>query len=102
MKNAIWFICLTATIILSQGCDKEDNMDLPVDPLVLEYSFDDSSENWKAGFADYPEGDEDFYDLDFVHSMIPQTLDVAKEALMLTRNSHSDDLYMYMYIRNEK
>ena len=101
MKNAIWFICLTATIILSQGCDKEDNMDLPIDPLVVEYSFDDSSENWKAGFADYPEGEEDFYELDFGHSMLPQPLDGTNGALMITGNNHSDDLFMFIYKRVE-
>lgn len=95
------YTCLIAIVFLSLGCDKDENMELPVDPLEVEFTFDSNGENWKGGFADYPEGEEDFYELDFEHSTLPAPLDSTNGALMITGNNHSDDLFMFIYRRVE-
>ncbi len=88
------------TLFLTMGCEKEET-NLPVDPLEVEYTFDENRENWQAGFADYPEGEEEFYELGSAHSMLPAPLDSTNGSLMITGNNHSDDLFMFIYRRVE-
>ena len=57
------------------------------------FSFERGPAGFEAVFADYPPGQEAFYELDFAHETLPAPLD-ARGGLRLSGNNHSDDLAM--------
>lgn len=82
-------LLITALLI---GCSDDDE----VQPLSLIYEFTNGTEGWEAGFADYPVGDDDFYELSFEHATLPAPLDMNDGVLKISGNNHSDDLFMYV------
>ncbi|MFD2833375.1 hypothetical protein [Gramella sp. AN32] len=64
--------------------------------MELIYNFDVDAEGWTGGFADYPIGEEDFYELEFAYSSLPSPLDETDGAIILSGNNHSDDLFMFI------
>jgi hypothetical protein len=60
------------------------------------FSFEQGLEGWVGDFADYPVGEEDFYELNFGHSALPDPLDASRGALKISGNNHSDDLFMFV------
>src|SRR5690606_33590517 len=97
MKAIMNFAWIVIFFLVFSGCDKDEDNNLPENPIILEFNFDEGAENWLADFADYPEGEEDFYELDFGHATLPIPLDTTQGALMITGNNHSDDLFMFIY-----
>ena len=97
MKVIINFFWLSTLIMVGMACDKDDENNLPENPITLEFDFDEGPENWMSDFADYPEGEEDFYELESGHATLPSPLDTTKGSLMITGNNHSDDLFMFIY-----
>lgn len=89
MKN----IVAVALLIAFFSC-KDKNLDQP--PL-MEYSYDfaTGTDGWTGDFADYPVGEEEFYELVFEHDTLPHPLDQSQFALKLSGNNHSDDLFMF-------
>ena len=75
-----------------------DNDDIKADPntKMVHIDFNESITGWKAGFADYPAGEEDFYELDFGHANLPAALDTNRKGFKVTGNNHSDDLFMFI------
>ena len=75
-----------------------DNEDIKIDPntKMLQIDFNESITGWKAGFADYPAGEELFYELDFGHANLPAALDTNRKGFRVTGNNHSDDLFMFI------
>jgi hypothetical protein len=59
------------------------------------WNFDSDSEGWSGEFSDYPEGEEDFYELDFAQAALPAELGDGG-GLRLGGDNHSDDLFMYL------
>lgn len=60
------------------------------------FSFEEgSSGGWRAGFADYPAGDEDFFELSSGVERLPAPLD-GTVGLALNGSNRSDDLFMYI------
>lgn len=88
MNRTILFALL---ITLLSSCDKKIDL-----PLELSFEFDQGAEGWIPGFADYPAGEEDFYELASAISRLPDPLPAAYNAFMLEGNNHSDDLFMFM------
>ena len=84
------FACLLLLLLFS--CEKEQDS-----PQTLEFSFDfdQSTEGWSGDFADYPVGEEVFYELTFSHSVLPQPLNQDEKGLMLAGSNRSDDLFMF-------
>jgi hypothetical protein len=73
---------------------KNKNLDQP--PLVeFLWEFAAETQGWIGGFADYPVGGEEFYELVFEHDTLPEPLDQNQFALKLSGNNHSDDLFMF-------
>lgn len=101
MKRHVKYIWCLPLMILLMACDKEEDTNFPVDPLIVEYEFEENPENWLGGFSDYPAGEEEFYELDFDYQTLPAPLDTTKRALMISGNNHSDDLFMFIYRRVE-
>lgn len=77
------------------GCSKEDGTFIQ-DPRELIYDFSLDAEGWQGDFADYPEGEETFYQLDFGFSRLPSPLDTTQGSLKQTGSNHSDDLFMFV------
>lgn len=57
------------------------------------FSFERGTLGFEAVFADYPPGQETFYELDYAHEALPAPL-AARHGLRLSGNNHSDDLAM--------
>ena len=62
---------------------------------AFEFDFAQSDFGWVAGFADYPPGDEAFYELESGHRLLPAPLDGSRLGLFISGNNHSDDLFMF-------
>lgn len=91
LLNKCFLIVITA---IFSGCNNDDAV--AIDPLDFTYDFENDSEGWTGDFADYPEGEEEFYELQFEHSMLPEPLNTSSGAIKLSGNNHSDDLFMFI------
>ena len=85
-------VSLFFAMILLCSCSDDKN----VGPLIYTYDFMNGIQGWEGNFADYPVGDDEFYELAFEHSRLPVPLDENEGALKITGNNHSDDLFMYI------
>jgi hypothetical protein len=65
------------------------------DDANFKFEFSDSDHGWVVGFADYPEGEEDFYELSSERRQLPVPLD-SYNGIYVSGNNHSDDLFMYL------
>lgn len=64
-------------------------------PQTFSWDFStDDALGWQAGFADYPPGEEDFYQLNADVRSLPFNLG-GDQALFITGDNRSDDLFMY-------
>lgn len=70
--------------------------DLPAADAVYRYNFANGSLGWSADFADYPAGEEAFYELAYGFARLPERLASDRFALTLSGNNHSDDLCMFL------
>jgi hypothetical protein len=61
----------------------------------LDFDFSDGAQGWTAGFADYPPGNESFYELASGYRRLPTPLD-NRGGFYISGINHSDDLFMYM------
>lgn len=62
----------------------------------FEWDFQEDAQGWAGEFADYPSGEEEFYELWFSWEPLPHPLDSTQNALMITGSNRSDDLFMYV------
>ena len=53
------------------------------------------AQGWQAGFADYPVGEEEFYELESGIRDLPAELGTGK-GYYISGNNHSDDLFMFL------
>jgi hypothetical protein len=63
-------------------------------PIVFSWDFSEGTQGWQGGFADYPLGQEDFFNLDSGLRPLPSNLG-TEQALFITGDNRSDDLFMY-------
>ena len=61
---------------------------------ILTWDFSEGSLGWQGDFADYPPGEEEFYELDSGLLPLPENLG-DDTALFITGANRSDDLFMY-------
>lgn len=87
--NLYWLV-----FIALFGCNTDD--DSIVNGSKFEYSFNEDTEGWIGDFADYPVGEDDFYELEYTYSPLPEPLDQNDGSLKLSGNNHSDDLFMFV------
>lgn len=73
----------------------DKNLDQP-DPVEFYFDFAQGTNGWTSDFADYPVGEETFYELGFEHDTLPEPLDQNQMALKQSGNNHSDDLFMFI------
>ena len=63
--------------------------------IVYEFDLHHSYYDWQAGFADYPEGEENEYELESEWKKLPAPLNYLN-GINVVGNNHSDDLFMYI------
>jgi hypothetical protein len=61
----------------------------------LDFDFSNGAQGWTAGFADYPPGNESFYELASGYRGLPAPLN-TRSGFFISGNNHSDDLFMYI------
>lgn len=64
--------------------------------IHLRFSFASDAQGWIAGFADYPVGQEEFFELKSGIEPLPPDLKLTGNGFMLHGNNHSDDLFMFL------
>ncbi|MCG6186549.1 hypothetical protein [Maribellus maritimus] len=87
------FIAVIAASLLFLSCDEDENAPAPQE---FSYEFNSDTEGWTAGFADYPAGNDSFYEMLFEYATLPEPLDQTRGALKISGNNHSDDLFMFV------
>lgn len=55
-----------------------------------------ATDGWMAIFAEYPDGENEFYELNSGVKNLPEPLDQTKKSFMLSGNNHSDALQMWL------
>ena len=81
---------------LFSACGGGDDLPEPDrNTKMLYIDFNDSALGWNAGFADYPAGEEEFYELASGLETLPASLGENRKGFKLSGNNHSDDLYMF-------
>lgn len=86
------FLLIFFTFLFT-GCSTASEND---DPLIYTFTFSNDTEQWTGGFADYPVGEEDFFNLEFGRSSLPSPLDKSRHALRIAGDNRSDDLFMFI------
>lgn len=88
-----FFLIILMALFLA--CDNDDDV-ATTNPVEFSYNFISGAESWTGDFADYPEGEEDNFELRFEHTTLPEPLDQSQGALMLSGRNNSDDLFMFI------
>ncbi len=66
------------------------------DELLYRYDFANGSRGWQGDFADYPAGEEEFYQLGWGFARLPDYLAANRFAMTLKGHNYSDDLSMFL------
>lgn len=90
-KNLLSLLLLAFSMLFTACDDDNDNAAL----FEFNYDFATSANGWTGDFADYPVGQDTFYQLSFKHDTMPAPLDKIKKALRLHGSNRSDDLFMF-------
>lgn len=91
MKKIVLSI-VSAAILFS--CTKEETA---TPQLSFNDQFNISTTGWSADFADYPVGEETFYELSTkTDANLPAPLDTLKKGFRVSGNNHSSDLFMFI------
>ncbi len=80
---------LWVTALILSACRSDD-------PQTIRIDFRQGSQGWTAGFADYPLGQDEFYELEADYRPLEEPLDASQSGHYLSGNNHSDDLWMYV------
>jgi hypothetical protein len=59
------------------------------------FDFSRGAQGWEVAFADYPQGQEPFFELQSGHQSLPAPLGPDRSGLFISGNNHSDDLFMF-------
>lgn len=89
-----------AALLLSGACSpgrgsSRESVPPSSGEIDLEFTFPDDLQGWVAGFADYPVGQETFYQLTSGYLPLPLGLGVPADAPFISGDNHSDDLFMF-------
>lgn len=90
--NPLLRLCIPILILFTAGClhDERDK-----DAVAFVFDLDEGVQGWLAGFADYPEGEDEFYELTSEWTALPVPL-ASRNGIFISGNNHSDDLFMYI------
>jgi hypothetical protein len=77
------------------GCSSGDDF-LDGGERTFDFDFTEGTQGWQGGFADYPLGQEVFYELIFDYRPLLPDLDPNDNGLFVSGHNHSDDLFMFV------
>lgn len=80
---------------IDAGDDAATDASVPGE-VILAFDFTNGEQGWQAGFADYPEGQEEFNELDSGIMDLPPELGVNGTGFMIQGFNHPDDLFMFL------
>lgn len=89
-------ITTLTTLFILTGCGSDVIVNPDPNTKTLEIDFNQGINDWKSGFADYPVGQETFYELSASHTMLPSELGANRKGFRISGNNHSDDLFMFI------
>tara|TARA_B110000285_G_scaffold153779_1_gene171590 strand:+ start:1091 stop:1798 length:708 start_codon:yes stop_codon:yes gene_type:complete len=95
MRIKLLFFLSLITLLFSNCSDDENDTTNP-EFVELTFDFQNDTQSWEGDFADYPVGEEDFYELSYEFSYLPTPLNTNLGALKQSGNNHSDDLFMFI------
>ncbi len=107
MKQKLITMFLFFVVVLFSSCKKDDDQ---LQTLVFETDFNSIAtqksaviapenqvvDGWSVVFAEYPEGENVFYELASGLKYLPSPLDQSRKGFMLSGNNHSDALQMFL------
>lgn len=64
--------------------------------LHLIYDFNLGLQGWQTAHADYPAGEEEFYEVESGLRRLPSEVSPERQGLFISANNHSADMYMFM------
>ena len=85
-------------LVLLYGCNGDTTEPPPLDnKVIIEFQFDNDNDadGWEAAFADYPVGEEEFYELTARLEQLPSPLENIA-GFNVSGNNHSADLFMFI------
>jgi len=91
-RLSLVLVLTSFTLAAGSGCSTSP------DAMTFEFHFDFRSggeQGWTAGFADYPPGQEEFFELEAGYRSLPPPLNTSQNGLFSSGNNHSDDLFMF-------
>ncbi|VAW60536.1 hypothetical protein MNBD_GAMMA11-482 [hydrothermal vent metagenome] len=88
------FLLSSFLIACSNGGSGSDGVSSP-DTIQIDFKFDNDTDGWVAGFADYPVGEDISYELSSDFAQLPAPLQSLSGFSVSGRNS-SDDLFMFI------
>ena len=99
MNRNLYLILMLAFAVPFTSCNDEETIESKT--VVLETDFNkvitaNPTDGWSAEFAEYPDGENEFYELNSGLKNLPEPLDQSKKAFMLSGNNHSDALQMWL------
>ncbi len=89
-------IILAASLSACGGGKLSAGSPTPNNTKLINVDFNTQAEGWTAGFADYPAGEETFYELSSSFTNLPGALGQNRKGIKITGNNHSDDLFMFI------
>lgn len=90
--NALRHIAMTLALLLSASV----GLAQPPTERIYRFDFADGSRGWQGDFADYPAGEEEFYQLTWGFARLPDYLAANRFAMTLRGHNYSDDLSMFL------
>lgn len=99
MNRNLYLILMLAFVLPFASCNDEETIESKT--VVLETDFNkvttaNPTDGWSAVFAEYPDGANEFYELNSGIKNLPEPLDQTNKAFMLSGNNHSDALQMWL------
>lgn len=89
-----WKVTALLSVSLLFAC--EEDPILEDSKLIYSFDFKEDVQDWSVGYADFPVGEDEFYELHHEWTTLPFPLNPAKKSLMIEGNNHSDDLFMFI------
>jgi hypothetical protein len=89
-------VLLITPLLAACGAGMSPGTQTPVMDPRASYDFRDGAQGWEAGFADYPPGEEQSYELESGVRDLPPGAEPGGTGFYIAGNNHSDDLFMYL------
>lgn len=96
MNRNLYLLMLLTGMSFSFVSCKDEEVTEPKATIVKETDFNQGADGWTAVYAEFPQKDTAFYELEYGIRALPAPLDATKKGFMLSGNNHSDALQMYV------